>query len=65
MVVLKACDRCAGDLVYEGLTPDPEFVCLQCGRRVPLQQREALQLVPARHMRYRRERPPRNFMGSL
>jgi hypothetical protein len=39
----KACQRCHGDLVldreveFEVLSESSDYVCLQCGRRAPLQ----------------------------
>jgi hypothetical protein len=39
----KACQRCHGDLVldreveFEALGASSDYVCLQCGRRTPLQ----------------------------
>lgn len=41
----KACQRCHGDLVldreveFEALGACSDYVCLQCGRRTPLQAR--------------------------
>jgi len=36
MIALKACPRCRGDLVFEGLLDDSEWVCLQYGYRSDL-----------------------------
>ena len=33
MTAFKACPRCRGDLVFEGLLDESEWVCLQCGYR--------------------------------
>ena len=41
--LFKACIRCGGDLVlerdsaFDRLTGGPDYVCLQCGRTMPVQ----------------------------
>ena len=36
MIALKACPRCRGDLLLDGLLDESELVCLQCGYRSDL-----------------------------
>ena len=40
MIAFKACPRCRGDLVFEGLIDEKELVCLQCGYHKELKPSE-------------------------
>jgi DNA-directed RNA polymerase subunit RPC12/RpoP len=42
MMQLKACRRCAGDMITEEILGEVELVCIQCGHRTPLPAREPL-----------------------
>jgi len=52
MIVLKACTRCGGDMLYEQNVGLPDLVCLQCGYRVTMTP--ALEDRVRRHVRPRR-----------
>jgi len=34
MIQIKACPRCAGDMMLEEYLGESELVCLQCGNRI-------------------------------
>jgi len=48
MILLKACQRCAGDLVMERLPGENELVCIQCGYRTEVKSQTPLPLARVR-----------------
>jgi hypothetical protein len=69
MAAYKACAKCRGDLVFEGLSPDFEYFCLQCGHRTTAAHLGEFSVPPIRPSlregRVSRGRTPRNSLGAL